>query len=61
MEATGVYWSALYSRLMEAGIDVTLVQPRDVRRLNRPKSDIADCQMVERHQRRVVGIKRRNT
>jgi transposase len=47
MEATGVYWSALYSKLMEAGIDVTLVQPRDVRRLNRPKSDIADCQWLQ--------------
>lgn len=38
MEATGVYWAALYTKLMEAGIEVTLVQPRDVRRLNRPKS-----------------------
>jgi transposase len=47
MEATGVYWSTLYSKLMEAGIDVTLVQPRDVRRLNRPKSDIADCQWLQ--------------
>jgi len=47
MEATGVYWSALYSKLMEAGVDVTLVQPRDVRRLNRPKSDIADCQWLQ--------------
>jgi len=47
MEATGVYWVGLYSKLMEAGIDVTLVQPRDVRRLNRPKSDIADCQWLQ--------------
>jgi transposase len=47
MEATGVYWAALYTKLMEAGIDVTLVQPRDVRRLNRPKSDIADCQWLQ--------------
>jgi len=47
MEATGVYWVALYTKLMEAEIDVTLVQPRDVRRLNKPKSDIADCQWLQ--------------
>jgi len=47
MEATGVYWAALYTKLMEAEIDVTLVQPRDVRRLNKPKSDIADCQWLQ--------------
>jgi transposase len=47
MEATGVYWVVLYSKLMEAGLEVTLVQPREVRRLNRPKSDIADCQWLQ--------------
>jgi len=46
MESTGVYWLSLYIVLREAGFDVILVNPRDVRRF-KPKSDIADCQWLQ--------------
>lgn len=46
MESTGVYWVILYSVLEEAGIDVYLVNGRDVKNLPGRKSDVKDCQWL---------------
>lgn len=46
MEATGVYWVVLYSVLEEAGIEVYLVNGRDVKNLPGRKSDVKDCQWL---------------
>lgn len=46
MESTGVYWTVLYSVLEDAGIEVFLVNGRDVRNLPGRKSDIKDCQWL---------------
>lgn len=46
MESTGVYWVILYSVLEDAGIDVFLVNGRDVKNLPGRKSDIKDCQWL---------------
>lgn len=46
MEATGVYWVILYSVLEEAGIEVFVVNGRDVKNLPGRKSDVKDCQWL---------------
>ena len=46
MEATGVYWIVLYEILDKAGIDVWLVNGRDVKHLPGRKSDVSDCQWI---------------
>ena len=46
MESTGVYWVILYSVLEEAGIEVYLVNGRDVKNLPGRKSDVKDCQWL---------------
>jgi len=46
MESTGVFWVILYSVLEEAGIDVFLVNGREVRNVPGRKSDIKDCQWL---------------
>ena len=46
MESTGVYWVILYAVLEEAGIDVYLVNGRDVRNVPGRKSDVKDCQWL---------------
>lgn len=46
MESTGVYWVTLYAVLEESGIDVYLVNGRDVKNLPGRKSDIKDCQWL---------------
>lgn len=47
MEATGVYWIALYDLLEQAGIKVFLVNPREVKNVPGRKSDVADCQWIQ--------------
>ena len=47
MEATGVYWIALYDLLEESGIEVYLVDGRQVRNVPGRKSDVADCQWIQ--------------
>lgn len=44
MEATGVYWLPLYSVLEEAGLEVLMVNGRQVRNLPGRKTDMKDCQ-----------------
>lgn len=46
MESTGVYWVILYSVLEEAGIEVYLVNGRDVKNVPGRKSDVKDCQWL---------------
>lgn len=46
MEATGVYWVVLYSVLEAVGIEVYLVNGRDVKNLPGRKSDVKDCQWL---------------
>lgn len=47
MEATGVYWFSLYDFLEQSGIDVFLVNGRDVKNVPGRKSDVADCQWLQ--------------
>lgn len=46
MESTGVYWIILYDVLEQAGIEVYLVNGRDVKNLPGRKSDVKDCQWL---------------
>lgn len=46
MEATGVYWFALYEMLEAAGIDVFLVNGAHTRNVPGRKSDVKDCQWL---------------
>jgi transposase len=46
MEATGVYWRELYTRLMEAQIEVMLVDPRRTRNPRGRKTDMQDCRWI---------------
>jgi transposase len=49
MESTGVYWIPLYDLLEAEGFAVLLVDPRQVQRApNRPKTDVHDCQWIQR-------------
>jgi transposase len=48
MESTGVYWVALYQKLEAAGIEVFLVNARHVRHVPGRKSDVKDCQWLQR-------------
>jgi transposase len=46
MEATGVYWLAIYEVLEAAGIEVYVVNGAHVKSLPGRKSDMADCQWL---------------
>ena len=49
MEATGVYWIALFELLERRGFEVILVDPRQTRAVKgRPKTDRLDCQWIRR-------------
>ncbi len=48
MEATGVYWYNIYHMAKEAGIDVFLVNPYDSRNLPGRKTDVLDCQWIQK-------------
>jgi len=47
MEATGVYWFALYDLIEQAGINVCLVNGREVNNVPGRKSDVEDCQWIQ--------------
>lgn len=47
MEATGIYWMALYDKIEAAGIEVVLVEPRSVKQVPGRKSDVVDCQWLQ--------------
>lgn len=46
MEATGVYWIALYELLEARGFEVRLVNARATRQVSGRKSDVLDCQWI---------------
>lgn len=48
MEATGVYWIALYSMLEGYGIKVCLVNPKEVKPRKGHKTDVQDCRWIQR-------------
>jgi transposase len=54
MEATGVYWSILYDILVEAGIDVWLVDGRETKQVPGRKTDVKDCQWI--HELHSLGL-----
>lgn len=47
MEATGVYWVVLYDVLIEAGLDVWLVDGRQTKQVPGRKTDVKDCQWIQ--------------
>ena len=47
MEATEIYWFALYDMIESSGIKVSLVNPREVKNVPGRKSDVADCQWIQ--------------
>jgi transposase len=46
MESTGVYWIPLYEILEERGLEVLLVNARDVHNVRGRKSDVSDCEWL---------------
>ena len=48
LESTGVYWIPLFELLEARGFQVLLVDPGKMPRNGRPKSDVHDCQWLQR-------------
>jgi transposase len=48
MESTGVYWIPLYQILERRGFDVKLVNARHVKNVPGRKTDVSDCQWLQR-------------
>jgi transposase len=48
MESTGVYWIPLYEMLERRGFEVLLVDARQVKNVSGRKSDVLDCQWLQR-------------
>jgi transposase len=48
MEATGVYWIALYELLETRGFDVNLINARHLKNVAAQKSDVLDCQWIQK-------------
>lgn len=47
MEATGIYWLALYDVLESAGVEVCMVNGAHVKNVPGRKSDVQDCQWLQ--------------
>lgn len=47
MEATGVYWMAVYEVLEQSGFTVTLVNARHYKNVDGHKTDVKDCQWLQ--------------
>jgi len=47
MESTGVYWYHLYTMILDAGIDVKLVNARHLKNVPGRKSDVNDAQWIQ--------------
>lgn len=56
MEATGVYWMALYEMLEQQGLKVTIVNPKHFKNVDAQKTDVKDCQWL--HQLHAHGLLR---
>ena len=48
MEATGVYWIALYELLEQAHLEVCLVNPKEVKQVKGRKTDPRDCRWIQK-------------
>jgi hypothetical protein len=48
MEATGVYWIALYGMLESCGFSVCLVNPKETKQVKGRKTDVKDCQWIQK-------------
>lgn len=48
MESTGVYWIPLFQVLEERGLEVILVDPHRLRTVPGRKTDVVDCQWLQR-------------
>jgi transposase len=48
MEATGVYWIPVYEILEARGFEVYLVNARHIKNVAARKSDVSDCQWIQR-------------
>src|SRR6266498_2112530 len=48
MEATGVYWVALYGMLESCGLKVCLVNPKETKQVKGRKTDVKDCQWIQK-------------
>ena len=48
MEATGVYWIAVFQILERRGLQVMLVNPRQTKNVAGRKTDVKDCQWIQR-------------
>ena len=48
MEATGVYWIALYEMLEGNGITPCLVNPKESKQVKGRKTDVKDCQWIQK-------------
>ena len=46
MEATGIYWIPLYFKLKDSGLDVILVNAREVKNISEKKTDEADAEWL---------------
>jgi transposase len=47
MEATGVYWMALYELMDVSGLNVTLVNPKHFKNVDAQKTDVKDSQWLQ--------------
>jgi len=48
MEATGIYWIPAFQLLERRGLAVTLVNARQIKNVSGRKSDVLDCQWIQR-------------
>jgi len=48
MEATGIYWIASFQLLERRGFKVVLVNPRQIKNVTGKKSDVMDCQWIQK-------------
>src|SRR5207248_1590228 len=48
MESTGVYWIPIFELLEERGLQVYLVNARHIKNVPGRKSDVQDCQWIQR-------------
>ena len=48
MESTGTYWQNLFSCLVSYGFDVILVNGRQTKNIKGKKTDIKDCQWIQK-------------
>jgi transposase len=58
MESTGNYWITLYDTLVEAGLDIYLVNARHVKEVPGRKTDMCDAQWLQ--QLHAAGLLRKS-